>query len=160
MLYVKIKPHPDCPKSPCGTITYVECGKLSASGHPFRFCLHEGSEGNIPAWAAADLVDRGHVVTEVNEIKGGAHAAIPEMTHDQIDMDKLIDVTPPHELDRFLQFHGHHDHLGHLHRPNVRSNLRGVTASFSGARPWTEGELRAKARDLHAEHVAAKAKGA
>src|SRR4051794_12362653 len=102
MRYVKIIPHADCPRSPCGRVIYVECGLPCASGHPPVFILHEGEENNIPAWAAAELEARGHTVTEINEIRDGAHTCNGKTVAD-IDVEQEIADAPDDEVDRFLR---------------------------------------------------------
>jgi hypothetical protein len=146
MRYVKIRPHADTPRSPCGRLVYVECGEPCANGHKPVFVLHEGEEISIPAWAADELAARGHEIIEINEIRDGAHAALPDLGIDDIDVAKEIATAPDHEVDRFLRHRGVHDHLAPP-RPQVRSNVPGLAAALGPAlKPVvTADELRAKA---------------
>lgn len=162
MRYVKIKPHADCPRSPCGRLIFVECGLPCADGHKPVFILHEGEELNIPAWAAAELTERGHEILEVNEIRDGEHVALPGVAVDHVDIAKEIAAAPHHEVDRFLRHHGFHEHLVEPAAPEIKSNMPGVAASLGHRlKPvdFTPDALRSKALELHHARVAERQRG-
>lgn len=162
MRYVKIKPNANCKRSPDGRLIYVECGLPDAKGNAPKFILHDGEDLSIPAWAAAELVERGHQVTEVNEIRNGAHVALPGVGVEHIDIAQELATAPDGEIDRFLRHHDFHEHLMH-HEPAGRERLdqhiKSETAKNGGVRPaishtpfHTPDQLRAKAFELHAKH--------
>ncbi|WP_257164695.1 hypothetical protein [Bradyrhizobium sp. SRS-191] len=153
MRYVKIKPRADAPRSPCGRLIFIECGEPCADGHKPHFILHEGEDLCIPAWAAAELEDRGHEILEVNEIRDGAHVALDGVTVEQVDIVAEIGAMPDHEVDRFLRHHGFHDHLAVRASPPVRSNLKGLTASLGQA----FGRVAAAPGDISAGDLSARA---
>lgn len=153
MRYVRIKPHADTPRSPCGRLVYVECGEPCAAGHKPQFILHEGEDLWIPAWAAAELAERGHEILEFSEIRDGVHVVLDGVTAAQIDTERELGVMPDHEVDRFLRHHGYHDHLMTRAAPPARSNLKEMSASLGNplarhAAPEPK-EMRTKALELH-----------
>lgn len=147
MRYVKIKPRPDCGKSPCGRLTYVECGLPCENGHRPMFVLHEGEENCIPAWAAAELDARGHEILEVNEIVDGAHAVLPGKGVAHIDVATELAEMPDHEVDRFLRHHGFHEHIRH-HDSGPTPARRGAMTAGPAPTHLPE-QMRAKAHELH-----------
>ncbi|MGJ4888966.1 hypothetical protein ACQR1Y_12270 [Bradyrhizobium sp. HKCCYLRH3099] len=158
MRYVRIKPAADSERSACGRLIFIECGAPCENGHPPRFVLHEGEEQWLPAWAAAELAERGHEILEFSEVRNGAHVPLKDVSADDIDPVAEIDKAPVHEVDRFLRHHGRHDHLAAAQpQAAVRSNLKGVTARLGPALPISARELRSRAKDACRQHQARRA---